>query len=131
MSPATGLDDASLANPTATVGGANQNYSLSVTDARNCTSTDDMDLTVKGLSLMDLSKGQVKLFPVPTQDVLFIENGAELKEMNLFNLSGQSILRMSITDGLNQIDLSNVPAGIYELQLMDGKQSHTSSIVVR
>jgi len=130
-SSATGLDDASLANPTATVGGANQNYSLSVTDARNCTSTDDMDLTVKGLSLLDLSKGQVKLFPVPTQDVLFIENGAELKEMNLFNLSGQSILRMSITDGLNQIDLSNVPAGIYELQLMDGKQSHTSSIVVR
>lgn len=130
-SPATGLDDATLANPTATVGAANQTYTLSLTDSRSCTSTDEMELTVKGLSLLNLEKGQVKLFPVPAQDVLFIENGADLEEMHLFDLSGKSILRRSVVKGLNQVDLSGLPEGNYEIQLMDGKKSHTSSIVLQ
>jgi hypothetical protein len=44
-SPAAGLDDATLANPTATPG-ASQTYTVTVTDANLCEDTDAVDVTV-------------------------------------------------------------------------------------
>jgi hypothetical protein len=129
--PATGLDDATKANPVATVGSANQTYTLTVTDGNNCTATDAMELTVQGLSVLEFGTTQVKLFPVPTESILFIESSEALQGLKVHDLSGKVLKSLDLSSGLNRIDLSDLPAAIYQVEISGAGYVKSTNIVVR
>ncbi len=66
---------------------------------------------------------ECKLFPNPTKDILILQS-SKLKqteaEYNLFDISGKKILNSKITDDNTSIDVSNLPASVYWLNIHDG-----------
>ncbi len=132
-SPSTGLNDPAIANPDVTVGSADQTYTLTVTDSKNCTDTDEMEVTVKGLSILELPQGQIQVFPIPSEGEIMIENstGLDQLEVSITDLSGKLINASKVGTGLNMIDLTGAQAGMYTVSIQSEGKIYNSTIVIR
>lgn len=69
-------------------------------------------------NIVDNNSNSIVIFPNPTQDVLFI-NGLESNDkVRLFDLQGRLILTsVANTDGNLQVSVSQLPNGVYLLQV--------------
>ena len=72
-------------------------------------------------------KDMVTVFPNPTSDKLFISfQNKELKqiELKIFNVNGQELLNEQIENnkGVNTLDISKLPVGVYFVQAIAGKE---------
>ncbi|MEM7660587.1 MAG: T9SS type A sorting domain-containing protein [Bacteroidota bacterium] len=66
--------------------------------------------------------GEIKVYPNPTSDRLFIEKeGAATLQVMVWDLSGRMLLRQSVSGPLGELDLAHLPAGVYVLRLSDGQ----------
>lgn len=75
-------------------------------------------------SILDKSIPDLKIYPNPAQDEIWIEtlaNSNPKASLTLYNLSGEVMLnqRLNHTESQHRIDLNNMPAGIYRLYLRD------------
>jgi hypothetical protein len=99
--------------------GSNGNYSQ-VVSIKNISSTDNnLSLTV---------------YPNPAQDYLYVKTtGIDLlnKELVLVNMSGMELRRTRITNASNQtqLNVSNLPKGVYAIKLMDDTTNKPQSIL--
>jgi hypothetical protein len=58
-----------------------------------------------------------KIFPIPTQSSVYIQQETPLDQIDLYNLNGQKLQSFNFSDQLNaSIDLSAWPAGTYFLR---------------
>lgn len=82
--------------------------------------------------------GSVRLFPNPVQTDLRVElnvvERADL-QLNLLNALGQVVYQQSLTDNgigeqVEMIDVSQLPSGIYQLQVQVGDRAATYKVVV-
>jgi subtilisin-like proprotein convertase family protein len=94
------------------------NYTLTITDNRNCRQTETVVLMTSAILDPDLVK-TVKLYPNPAQDYIVLE--AELSQaktlfVQIQNLDGK-VLRSQVVDSgpklLQQFSLKDLPAGTY------------------
>lgn len=77
-----------------------------------------------GIEKKEVPKTPINVYPNPTQSKVFIEmHGEEFKGAELFNLQGQSVANSSIPE----MDVSNLPAGIYFLKLNGRSEIHKIS----
>ncbi len=80
-----------------------------------------------------LGEMEVKLYPNPTKGLLLVEvtGGKSDKEMDLilYNGGGQTLVNKQATTGLNNLDLSNYPAGWYILQVKAGTEKKEYKII--
>lgn len=67
----------------------------------------------------------IKFYPNPVSNKLYIEHAAG-KDINLYDASGRRLLSFTIQNGLHELDLSSVAAGVYVLTCQD---AHTYSAV--
>lgn len=67
----------------------------------------------------------IKLFPNPVQDQLFIETPAEITQLEIYSMDGRKIRARKMTDGVDDIDVSDLLPGVYILRLA-GKSSFFS-----
>lgn len=83
------------------------------------------------LSIEDLSEeiNSLMVFPNPTQGILEIRGTIQLDKIDLYDLSGRLISNYEPVSG--QIDLSNLPSGLYILKLQSGDSSVLKRIVKR
>ena len=72
------------------------------------------------------SDPKISLFPNPTTGKIYLEYESEV-DYNVTNLLG-SVLNISRTQN-GEIDISNLPNGVYIIQLDDGKRRHSSKII--
>lgn len=70
----------------------------------------------------------VIVFPNPVSDILQISLLKSDMAVKLFNLSGQLVL--TLIKGDNRLDVSELPAGNYFLEIADGKTVQTERIVI-
>lgn len=63
---------------------------------------------------------QVKVYPNPTQDLVYVEN-ASGKEVRLFTMDGRLLETIKIGNGITEVDMKNYPTGSY--LLFSGTQS--------
>ena len=64
---------------------------------------------------------KVRVYPIPTQQQIFITQETALGQVDLYNLSGQKLQSFNFSDQLNaSIDLSAWPAGTYLLRSSAG-----------
>ena len=72
----------------------------------------------------------ITIYPIPTSNILNItlknHNSAKI---DIMNLSGQVIMSKQIENNNNQIDLTNMAAGIYIAQIVSGDQVYTQKVV--
>lgn len=76
----------------------------------------DIDnLTYSNVITIYLNDNQIKLYPNPAQNRIWLENIAEYSEYSIYNLLGQSLMIRQKYDG--GIDISQLPNGLYFLQV--------------
>ncbi len=79
------------------------------------------------LGISEYESGNYKIFPNPTNGVLYIESKQPISQIFVFNILGQMI---QIKQHTNQIDLSKTEAGVYFIKIEDENgNSQTHKIV--
>lgn len=89
-------------------------YKVYVTDIEGCGGFSD-EIHIKGLSISDIFRNSIKVYPNPTQAVLNIETN------RIINIELQSIDGKMITSEKNTkiVDMSALPDGVYLLLITD------------
>ena len=73
-----------------------------------------LDQSVTGINHNVKKQNKIKVFPNPTTGILNIDGQGPISRITVFNLDGKSVFSKR---NANQIDLSNLPNGIYELKI--------------
>ncbi|WP_417588769.1 T9SS type A sorting domain-containing protein [Owenweeksia hongkongensis] len=86
----------------------------------DCTEVTVCDSLVAGeISLTEESLAEVAIYPNPTNDFLNLENLPKEGQVTLYNLSGKLLLQQPFKKENNKLDLSNLPKGVYLLELQN------------
>lgn len=83
-------------------------------------------LTDEGLAINETILNSIKIYPNPTEDILFIEYASyDVSTMEIINISGQILWKDDIVSALTEIDVSKFTSGIYlmKLKTSDGETS--------
>ena len=79
------------------------------------------------------SKGSVLVYPNPARDVLNVNiTGADAKGTmaTLFNVTGQTVLNKNLSNGSNQLDISRLARGVYQLRLINNSGTENIKVVI-
>nr|WP_321227063.1 M28 family peptidase [uncultured Psychroserpens sp.] len=81
------------------------------------------------LGLDSFSTEELKVYPIPTRNYLTIELSSEIStHLNLFDVSGKLVLEQTITES-TELDIKDLPQGIYFLKVNTDEKSGTYKIV--
>ncbi len=114
-SPASGLSNASVANPVATVSGS-VNYTVTVSDAQGCTASDNILI----------SASQFQFLSNITSASCGVSNGA----INLTVSNGNVPYSYNWSNGATTEDISSVAAGSYTVTVTDASSCSGSSTFI-
>lgn len=134
-SPAQGLNNPTLANPTASPT-TTTTYSLTVTDAKNCTATDEVTVTVGAATVETTPSGlAVRCYPNPVADELLIEMTGITSDLTIRLISPlgkEMAIRTVLATSLpvsERIPMLDLPAGIYFLQVISVEKTFFQPIL--
>ena len=73
----------------------------------------------------------IRLYPNPATDKVRIEiaEGQIPSQLSIMNLNGQAVLTCQMINPKTQIDISNLPVGIYFLRLTNDKMMEVGKFV--
>ena len=70
----------------------------------------------------------VKLYPNPTAGMLYIDMPVKTS-VKIISLLGNTVLKLELGAGHQQIDLSSLTSGVYNLQIISGEKTTNHSII--
>jgi hypothetical protein len=106
---------------------ANGNYAVEVTIG-SCTELSEC-LFFGALGLDDFSTEELKIYPIPAKNFITIELSSEIStNLNLFDVSGKLVLDQNISES-TELDISDLPQGVYFLKVSTDEKSGTYKIV--
>jgi hypothetical protein len=88
-------------------------YTVRVENAAGCFGVSEVPVVINTLGLSSLSKNGIQVYPNPTERLIEI-SGNQLMELTIKDLSGKIIVSK---DRTTKLDLSNIAAGIYLLEV--------------
>lgn len=113
--------------------GENGHYWVVFTDPYGCTSMSDTVLNkiiVTDVGIAENEAFYTKVYPNPSNGMLYIDVDRDLDELVLIASNGQLIGRRDdIKAGSNELDLSNLPKGIYILKMIHEDRIVTKRII--
>lgn len=77
------------------------------------------------LGVSENSKKEFRIYPNPASDFIRIENAEDLKEVNIYAVSGQKVL----TGNTTKINIQTLKAGIYLVEIKTSKNSKVHKII--
>ncbi len=107
------------------------NYFVTVTDINDCTITSDYELFFQssGITSNDNeTTWDIEYYPNPATDVLNLTI-KEAMELSLYNSTGYLVKSFSAQKGTHTLDLDELEAGLYFLEMTDGKKRSVERIV--
>ena len=97
----------------------------------NCSYLCDMVVSYANVGVDESNENDFAVYPNPTNGILFVEtrHGTSLPDQTyrIANLMGQTLMQGHITAETQQIDIANLPAGMYFITIAD----ETRKVVVR
>ncbi|MDR1679980.1 MAG: T9SS type A sorting domain-containing protein [Prevotellaceae bacterium] len=85
---------------------------------------DAYDKVIISVKTNDFQKGKVFIFPNPVKEILTITSDSGIRNVEVKNITGETLLNLSYTDlsSKQSIDISTLPTGIYlvKIDLPDG-----------
>lgn len=72
---------------------------------------------------------QLQVFPNPATDVLTVRSESNLKHLELLDALGRSVLSRTASASQLQLDISDLPTGIYLLRATDGQRVFSEQVV--
>lgn len=106
-------------NQTLTLTG-NGSFSVMISNG-GCTDTSDC-FAVNDFGIPEDPLNMVRFFPNPASNILSFELPADQNQVELmiFDQKGKTLLKSRITGEKNSIDVSQLPSGVYYIELKDG-----------
>lgn len=88
-----------------------------------------------GVGIADLiSKANISIYPNPTSGIIHISLGEYTPQdisMRIYNSEGQVVMTIENLKSSNQFNISDLPKGVYFVEIRSGAQASTSRIVLR
>lgn len=117
-SPKSGLNDSTLAQPTAEIT-ANSKYILTITTPNGCIAKDTVKVTYSPCTEVESEiLHSAIIYPNPASNILSIKN---IKSTNalimIYDIEGKLVLNQPISS--SKIDISNLSKGIYTVKIID------------
>jgi len=81
------------------------------------------------LSIGNLNNSDVLVYPNPVQNTLFVNAGAMVDNVSIFDLTGRQVLRAMPNAESFSLDVSNLNKGMYLVSLKSGDQEITTKLV--
>lgn len=99
-------------------------------DANNNMFVDNV-LFVEGIidDIDDYAVNNVKVFPNPVEDILQIRSVESVEEVSVYDVLGNLVFTDTLSGISQEIDMSNLPSGIYLVEITIGVSSRTLKIV--
>ncbi|MFK7948125.1 MAG: T9SS type A sorting domain-containing protein [Saprospiraceae bacterium] len=73
----------------------------------------------------------LKFYPNPAQELLFIESETIFQQATIYNVLGQPIQEVSIQNNQTEININDLPKGIYMLQLVTENGQHIAKQFIK
>jgi len=86
----------------------------------------DIDCTT--VNVEEAISEPVSIYPNPANDIVFIEAPKRIDYIDVFSIGGKKINR--IHSGTNKIDVSDLPTGVYLLQIYSNNNYFTKKILI-
>ncbi|MDW9380050.1 T9SS type A sorting domain-containing protein [Chryseobacterium sp. JV558] len=74
-------------------------------------------------------KNTVNFYPNPVVDYLYINNDGRIKDVEVYNVSGQRILSETINAEKGSVDMRRAPAGVYILKVNTERGSQSLKVI--
>ena len=104
-------------------------YSVSITDANNCTLT--LNYTVGStVSLNTNSSSVIELYPNPSNGLFTINATQVNSEVVIYNVLGENVFSGKLTKGKNSIDLKSINSGSYLVKINSNGVVLTSRLII-
>ncbi|SHJ97161.1 T9SS type A sorting domain-containing protein [Epilithonimonas mollis] len=81
------------------------------------------------LAVQDIRGTKISYHPNPVIDYLQISNDNKIKNVEVYNASGQALSNVSINSEKGSVDMKQLPAGVYMLKVNSEKQSETIKVI--
>ncbi len=129
-SPSADLSCASCSNPIASPT-VTTTYSVTVSDANNCSATDAINVTVDPcLGISSVGANEFAVFPNPANAEVTIVSSEVMKELALRNLLGETIIRKPENAKQSTLDLSGLASGVYIIQIKTASGINIKRILI-
>ena len=109
-------------------------YKVSVTDNNGCRNiSDSFNLVVLAVADITVGNARLRYYPNPASTVLNIDvtNPVYNKlEAELYDISGKLLMRQLLNQRSNQLQVHQLPAGIYQLLIYNDHERTMVKVVV-
>jgi len=75
--------------------------------------------------------GGLSVYPNPVKDDLYVKSAREVSEFHIFNMAGQKVYSQKNDSKTPQLTVSNLPKGVYVLQMIDKKGNVKSTRFIK
>ncbi len=89
----------------------------------------DFTLQIGTLATVNFDVNTLKIYPVPTKDILNIEYKSVLNSVKIYNFLGQEVYVKNLNSTNAQLDLSALASGSYIVKLSTDQAQHSFKIV--
>jgi len=88
---------------------------------------------VEGLimGVSDIDSVSISVYPSVVSDSFNVSAKSNIINIAVFNMNGQQMLKVNPNGTTTQVDVSTLPAGVYVVKIMAGKEVKTSKIIVK
>lgn len=116
-----------VVNPTTT-----SSYTVTGTDANGCSNSvvyaQHVSKCTGIAASRKLDESLFSVYPNPNAGEFYVESSTKI-EMDVFNALGQLVLKKTVDEGINKINLQDVSKGIYFIQFNQNNQTRTIKII--
>jgi hypothetical protein len=83
------------------------------------------------VGIKQLTPASISMYPNPARDKITIEiaEGQAPSQLSMMNLNGEEVLTRSLIKPKTQIDISNLPGGVYFVRLTNNKTVEVGKFV--
>ena len=82
-----------------------------------------------GLNEIKLEDNSITLYPNPTRGELHIQSDKTIKNVNIYSASGQKVMQSSGKDKSKNLNLEQLPKGIYILNIEGENQTQNVKVI--
>lgn len=109
---------------------ANGYYQVLVSNSAGCNALSD-SILITGVGIPSIEALNFDVFPNPTHNKLFVQLNKQPVNaiLNIYNVSGDRVLARSLNSELTNIDVSQLPAGIYLLTIFNSGNLQTQRFI--
>ncbi|ESU27360.1 hypothetical protein FLJC2902T_20650 [Flavobacterium limnosediminis JC2902] len=95
-----------------------------------CTSASSLAVTVTvTLGVKDFALNNLKLYPNPVTDVLTIENGQAISDVEIYSITGQKVMVKTVNELSTTVDMSGLAGGTYLIKVTSDDAVKTVNVI--